>query len=76
MSIGRLHAAGLLLAQETKDARRSVRFSLSQAGKKSLRLGSKTWIALVVPVWIRSDVARTAGKYCQQSTVKHYCRPW
>jgi DNA-binding PadR family transcriptional regulator len=36
-AIRRLHSRGLLRAQATEDARRSVRFSLSASGRKSFR---------------------------------------
>jgi DNA-binding PadR family transcriptional regulator len=47
-AIRRLHAGGLLLAQETEDARRSVRFSLSAAGRRAFE------------AWLK-DVERACG---------------
>jgi DNA-binding PadR family transcriptional regulator len=47
-AIRRLHAGGLLLAQETEDARRSVRFSLSAVGRKAFER------------WLK-DVERASG---------------
>jgi DNA-binding PadR family transcriptional regulator len=47
-AIRRLHAGGLLLAQETEDARRSVRFSLSPVGRRAFE------------AWLK-DVERASG---------------
>lgn len=47
-AIRRLHAGGLLLAQKTEDARRSVRFSLSALGRKAFE------------AWLK-DVERASG---------------